>query len=194
MRGKNQYLIQLAYLNSAGYTTIPAKQLIEALRNHSGLPGKSVVVTLDDGYSDAYQYAYPIAQRYRIILNLAIPTGLISGERYMNWGQIEEMSRSGIVNFIDHTWSHYSVNRGPLEKIKYEIETAKTQLEQHTGQKIDVFVYPYGSSSPTSINVLEQDGFIGAFSTIPGTYQCDSFILNLHRTRVGNAPLSAYGL
>ncbi|MCL5433079.1 MAG: polysaccharide deacetylase family protein [Patescibacteria group bacterium] len=184
----------MAYLNSSGYKSISAKQLIDSLKNHTELPGKSVVITLDDGYRDVYEFAYPIAKKYHIILNLAIPTGLINGERYMNWDQIKEMSQSGIVNFIDHTWSHYSVNQGSFDKIKYEIETAKNQLEQYIGQKIDIFAYPYGSSDQQSINVLEQGGFIGAFSTIQGTTQCDSFIFNLHRTRVGNAPLSSYGL
>lgn len=185
---------QMSYLVANKYTSITAKQLIDAIRTHSSLPPKSVVITIDDGYKDAYLYAYPILQKYRLVANIMIPTGLVGGEDYLNWEQIGEMSRSGLVYFTDHTWSHYSLGNASSDKITFEIMTAKQQLEDHTGQKVDIFTYPYGSFSNLVVSILQQNGFIGAFSTIPGSYQCDSFIMDLHRTRIGNASLSAYGL
>jgi len=44
------------------------------------------------------------------------------------------------------------------------------------------------------INLARQLGYIAGFSTIPGTYECDSFIMSLHRLHIGNAPLSSYGI
>ena len=185
---------QMAYLASSGYTAISAEQLVNALRTHTTLPPKSILITLDDGYRDAYDYAYPILQKYHLNFNLMIITGLVGSPNYLSWGQIGEMKGSGLAYFSDHTWSHYTLTRGPLDKVKFEIETAKQQLQDHTGQKIDIFTYPYGSFNDSVISVLQQDEFIGAFSTIPGFWQCDSFIFNLHRNRIGNAPLSVYGL
>lgn len=185
---------QMVYLSSHGYTTITAKQLIEAIRSHSQLASKSILVTIDDGYKDAFTYAFPILQKYHITANFMIPTGLIGGADYMSWGDLEEMGRSGIAYFVDHTWSHYAVSRGPEDKIRSEILTAKQQLEKHLGQKVDIFAYPYGTSDSVSIKILQENGFLGAFSTIAGFYQCDSFIMNLHRNRIGNSSLSSYGL
>ncbi|MDO8639505.1 MAG: polysaccharide deacetylase family protein [bacterium] len=185
---------QMGYLVSNGYTSISGLQLIEALRNHTPLAPKSVVITLDDGYRDAYEYAYQILQKYHLTANMAIPTGLMEGTDYLTWGQIQEMSRSGLIYFMDHTWSHSSLGNADINKIKYEVETAKQQLEQKTGQGINIFVYPYGSFGNNVINVLQQDGFVGAFSTIQGLVQCDTFIMDLHRTRIGNTSLSYYGL
>lgn len=185
---------QMAYLASKGYTSVSALQLVEALRNHMPLPAKSVVITLDDGYRDAYEYAYQILQKYHLIANLAIPTGLMEGADYLTWGQIQEMGRSGLIYFMDHTWSHSSLGNADINKIKYEIETAKQQLEQKTGQGINLFVYPYGSFGNNVIDILQHDGFVGAFSTIQGLMQCDTFIMDLHRTRIGNTSLSYYGL
>lgn len=185
---------QMAYLVSSGYTTITAKTLVDALRNKNQVPSKSILVTLDDGYRDGFDYAYPIFQKYRITANLLIPTGLLGGSDYMSWDQLKEMKNSGLIYLIDHSWSHYSVNYGSADKIKYEINTARQQLQDNTGQTVDIFGYPYGGFNDLDISVLQQEGFAGAFSTIPGVWQCDSFIMALHRTRIGNAPLSYYGL
>jgi len=185
---------QMDYLVSNSYTTISAIQLADGLRLHAPLPEKSIVVTFDDGYKDAYTYVYPILQRYKLKANFMIATGLVGGSGYLSWNDIEEMSRSGLAYFVDHTWSHYPLNHGDRAKIKFEIETAKQNLEQHTGQTVNIFAYPFGSFNNDSVEVLKESGFLGAFSTIPGFWQCDSFILTLHRNHIGNAPLSAYGL
>jgi len=185
---------QMGYLAANGYKTITARELVDALRTHGSLPSKSVVVTLDDGYRDIHEFAYPVFQKYHIVANLMIATGLLGGADYMSWGDVEEMTRSGLIYLTDHTWSHYGVGTNDVDKIKFEVETAKTQLKDHTGQKIDIFTYPYGSFNNTAIKILRDDGFIGAFSTIPGFWQCDSFIMALHRTRVGNSSLPYYGL
>lgn len=184
---------QMAYLNQKGYVTISALDLVNALKNHTGVPANSVVVTLDDGYADQHTHALPIAKKYNIKLNLLIASGLLNNSGYMNWDQVNEIKNSGGY-IIDHTWSHYSLPAGSIDKIKYEVETGRSQIESYTGQKVDLFGYPYGSFDNRSIRVLNEDGFLGAFSALPGTYQCDSFIMALHRTRIGNAPLSAYGL
>lgn len=185
---------QMQYIVNNGYTTITAKQLIDALKNHSTLPAKSIVITLDDGYRDNYIYAYPIFQKYHLIANIMLATGLMEGADYLTWGQIGEMKNSGLIYYTDHTWSHYPVNKGTVDKIQYEIQTAKQQIEAHTGQSTDIFTYPYGAFNNSAITLLQQDEFVGAFSTISGKIQCDSFIMTLHRTRIGNAPLSLYGI
>ena len=45
---------QMQYLAQNGYTTLFANELIDALRNHTGLPAKPVVITIDDGYADNF--------------------------------------------------------------------------------------------------------------------------------------------
>lgn len=185
---------QIGYLAGSGYSMISAQQLVDALVNHTELPQKSVVITIDDGYNDIYTYAYPILQKYRVIANLMIPTGLMGGADYLSWGQLEEMVRSGLIYVGDHTWSHHNVASGSSDKIRFEIATGKQQLQDHTGQNVSVFTYPYGMFDSNAISILKEEGIKGAFSEIWGHWQCDSFIMALHRTRIGNASLSSYGL
>ncbi len=189
----NIFESQMRYLQDHGYRSISAEELVNAIISH-GSVGKAVVVTLDDGYRDAYDFAYSVAKKYGIILNLMIPTGLLNNSGYMSWDNLREMVGSGIARAYDHTWSHYSLPQGDEKKIEMEIMTAKNQLEQNLGIKVNIFTYPYGSNDQKTVNVLRKNGFIGAFSTIPSFYQCESYIYALRRNRIGNASLSSYGL
>ncbi|HSX19380.1 MAG TPA: polysaccharide deacetylase family protein [Candidatus Saccharimonadales bacterium] len=184
---------QMAYIKSKGYNTITMLDVATALKNHTGL-GKSIVVTLDDGYKDQFRYAHPIAQKYGIKLNLFISTGLLGdGGDYMNWGDLKQMVATGDVAY-DHTWSHAAVAAAPPDKMSFEILTAKKQLEDNLGGLQNIFAYPYGNPSDAGARFLQANGFVAAASTIQGTTQCDSFIMALHRTRVGGLSLSAYGI
>jgi len=183
---------QMAYLQSHGYQSATAKALVDALRNHSGLPAKTVVLTFDDGYRDNYTYAFPVLKKYGLTGNLLLASGLMEGPDYLTWSQVSDMKSN--YYFVDHTWSHASLGNAAADKIHYEVETAKNQIQDHTGQTVDIFGYPYGSFGSGVISILQADGFLGAFSTIPGTMQCDSFIMALHRTRIGNSSLAGYGL
>lgn len=191
---------QMAYLVTNGYHTISAETLVNAVISHTQLPPKTVVVTADDGYLDIFTYAYPIIQKYHITLNVMVPTGLVgvtSGTNtYYTWDELKQMVNSGSVFAYNHTWSHYPLAQGPVSKDVYEITTAQTQLAQHLGKTAPILVYPYGSGQgiPWVAALLKQQGFVAAFSTLYGRYQCDSNLMALPRIHIGNAPLSEYGI
>jgi peptidoglycan/xylan/chitin deacetylase (PgdA/CDA1 family) len=186
---------QMSYLSSRGYNAITVKQLVDALYSHSQLPAKSVAITLDDGYRDSYTYAFPILKKYGLVASYMIPTGLLEGPDYLTWNQITELKNSGSIYLVDHTWSHFAVGTTHVvDKINFEITSARSQLQDKTGQTIDIFAYPYGSFNDTSISLLKQNGFRAAFSTLGGSLQCETQMYTLHRIHVGSAPLSAYGL
>lgn len=191
---------QMAYLSSHGFTSIFGEDLVNALKNHTALSPKSVVVTLDDAYDDQYSNAFQIAKKYGIKLTLFVPTGLLGGvsatNSYFTWGQLSEMVNSGLVEVENHTWSHYSMGTKGADKDMYELKTAEDQLQQNLGKHSLVFAYPYGTNELSGFvwGELAQFGFLGAFSTIGGTYQCDSFLYALHRTRIGSVPFPAFGI
>jgi peptidoglycan/xylan/chitin deacetylase (PgdA/CDA1 family) len=185
---------QMAYLAANGWTPVFANELINALLTHSQLPGKPVVITMDDGYADNDIYALPILEKYGFKANLMLATGLVGANSDMlTWDQVNDLKNHQIY-ITNHTWSHYAISNGPQDKIESEIDMAGGQIQDHTGQTVNVFTYPYGAFNDNAIATLQRKNYIGAFTEIPGQYQCDSFIMTLHRTRVGNAPLSAYGI
>ncbi|MDE2025048.1 MAG: polysaccharide deacetylase family protein [Patescibacteria group bacterium] len=192
--------LQMGYLASHGYNTIFAEDLVNALRNHSSLPQKSIVVSLDDGYDDVYNYAFPVARKYGIKLTVFVPTGLLGNtsptNSYYTWGQLQDMLNSGLVSVGNHTWSHFPMGTKDTAKDQYEVSTAQKELQQYVGKNPITFAYPYGTNAGLSrlYPILAQNGIVGAFSTWGGTVQCDSFMYSLHRTRIGNVPFPAFGI
>lgn len=185
---------QMAYLSQSGYTPIFANELFNALKNHIQLPGKPIVITMDDGYADNDIYALPVLKKYAIKANLMLASGLMGNPDMLSWDQVQDLKNSGLFYFTNHTWSHFAVNQGSQTKLDTEIDTAAGQIKEHTQQDINIFTYPFGSFSESAIAVLEKKGYLGAFSTISGQVQCDSFLMTLHRTRIGNSSLSSYGI
>lgn len=190
----NTFDAQMQYLQNQGYHTVSIDELADALINKKTLPPKSIAITIDDGYDDFYINAYPILYKYQLKANLMIATGLLGNAGYLNWDDLKRMIDTGYIFAYNHTWSHATLTVLSDEKIKYEILTAKQQLEERLGRTVNIFSYPYGSQDQRVIDILKQNGFIAALSTIPGFNQCDSFLMSLRRNRVGNAPLSSFGL
>lgn len=184
----------LKYLKDRGYAFLTVKQLVDAINSHQVLPAKSIAITIDDAYNDAYDYAYPLLKKYGAVASLFVPTGLVGNPGYLNWNQVTEMNQSGVLLSFDHTWSHYSLPSGKIDKDTSEISTAQTQLEEHLGSVPKILAYPYGGYTSQTITILKNLGFSAAFSTRPGLWQCEGNIYSLPRLHAGNAPLSAYGL
>lgn len=184
---------QIKYLSDNKYQFITVGQLITSLQSGQTL-NKSVAITIDDAYDDAYNYAYPILQKYGAKASLFVPTGLVQNPGYLTWDQISQMYKNNIILPYNHTWSHFSLPTGDLNKERTEITTAQTQLEEHLGLIPKIIAYPYGGYNAPSIKLLQELGYSAAFSTKPGTWQCTGNIFYLPRVRIGNAQLSAYGL
>jgi peptidoglycan/xylan/chitin deacetylase (PgdA/CDA1 family) len=185
---------QMKYLSEQGYTTLFANELTNALISHTGLPAKSVVIMADDGYADFYYFAEPALQKYNLKANVAIISGLMNTGDMLTWDQVKALKSNNNIYFTNHTWSHYALGHGNAAKIESEITTAQNQIQQYTGQNVNEVTYPFGSFGDTAISILQKLGYQSGFTEIPGHYQCDSFLMTLHRTRVGNSPLSSYGL
>lgn len=190
----NIFKSQVKYLLNHHYNPITVDQLIYALNNHTALPPKSIALTFDDGYSDIYTYAFPIFVKYNLPVSLMISPGLIGKKDYLTWKQIEIMEQSGLIYYTDHSWTHQSLKLTPFAKLQSQIMPPKAALEEHTGQLINIYTYPYGEYNKESIATLQKDGFVAAFATRHGGKECSDSLFTLPRIEIGNAQLSLYGL
>lgn len=187
----------MSTLIEKGYTFISLTELVEALESEKPLDGKKIVITLDDGYRDAYTYAYPIAKKYGITLNIGLITGLIGNPEHLTSGQIIEMNSSEYVHFYNHTWSHRNLKAADTELIASQINTAREHIVSLTGSASNILIYPYGVYDMNAIHVLKENNFRAAAAlefNDKKTEQCVSDIYSLHRLRIGNAGPGVYDL
>lgn len=184
----------IAYLKDKGYNSISPQNLIDYYNQHQPLPAKPVLITVDDGYSDFYTDAAPILKKYAFKATAFIPTGLVDNPHYLSWANISELSSSGLFYFANHTWSHHSL-AAAAPVIDKEVTLAQTQLTDHANlDSLKVFAYPYGTVSKTATSFLQSQGYQLAFTTHHGRQECAASRLVLPRIRIGNAPLSHFGL
>ena len=184
---------QMEYVRKSNHSIISMQQLIEFFDAGMALPQKPLLLTFDDGYSDFATYAAPILKEYGFAATVFVPTGLIENAGYMNWSAVENLGHSGGILMSNHTWSHHSVAEAS-DMIEKEITTADNQLVIHSLNTPKVFAYPYGVENETAETILGQKGYLLAFTTQQGSTLCKQKRLTLPRIRIGNAPLSSYGL
>lgn len=130
---------QMKYLNDNGYTPIFVSEIEDA-----GLYEKPIIITFDDGYSDVYNYAYPILQKYNFKSTFFVVGGFIGGDVYINQDMLKEMSNSGLIEIGSHTASHPKLNTLDKEGIEYEFKNSKEVLESIIKKDITTIAYPSG--------------------------------------------------
>jgi peptidoglycan/xylan/chitin deacetylase (PgdA/CDA1 family) len=61
----------------------PLREVVARLRSQRRFDSRSVVLTVDDGYRDFLEYAYPILLRYRVPATLYVVTDFADGGRWL---------------------------------------------------------------------------------------------------------------
>ncbi len=184
---------QIDYLLGKGYQIIGLDDMLNGITNGS-LPSKPVVLTFDDGYRDFYDDVFPILKEKNIKATVFVISQFTGGDRYLVWAQVNELSSSGLILIGDHTLNHLSLPKQSKEDEKNQIVSAKQVIEANIGKSVNFFAYPYGSSNQNAKEILKENGFLGAVTTVPGRTQCLGLPYDLQRLRIGAAPLSRFGL
>lgn len=187
---------QIVYLKKKGYTLTPLETLVESLL-HRKDPGKIAMIVMDDGYEDNFIYAFPIAKRQKVHLNVAFSTGLASKYDMLSWGEVKQMATSGYISFYNHSWSHQSLHGNDERNIEQQVLVAQNQLEKNLDKltkTYKILIYPYGRTGEMVQNVLKQHDFEAAFTDQKGMEHCLSRRYALPRLRTGNFNLTVHGL
>ena len=164
----------LSYLEQYHYTPITVTQFVQAMvRGGDGLPARPVVLTFDDGYADFYTKALPALKRHGFVATLYIPTAFVGGTSLwvqdmgegsrplLTWEQLAEISASGI-ECGAHTHTHRPLDMLPPSVARDEIVHSKELLEEHLGQQVSSFAYPYGYYSARVRQIVRAAGYASA--------------------------------
>ena len=109
----------------------------------------------------------------------------------LDWDDIRDMHRSGLINFGVHTSSHCILSELPENKWESEIVNPKKILESMLGTEISTFCFPNGRQhidfKPEHIDYLRQTGYTCAFSTESTLFSfTDSDPMAIGRIPAGN--------
>jgi peptidoglycan/xylan/chitin deacetylase (PgdA/CDA1 family) len=157
----------LKYLKENGYRVITMGELVEFLRYRRAIPKKSVIITIDDGYSSAYHIAYPILKQYGFTATLFVYADYVGlSESSIDWDQLREMKANGF-EVGSHTLSHADLTKKKddetdqayLERIRKELVASKQIIDQEIQQNTMFLAYPYGRYNETILKLSDQAGY-----------------------------------
>lgn len=167
---------QMRYLKDNGYHVITAEQLVAFLEYRQGLPKKSVLITMDDGYRSVYSIAYPILKEYGYTATLFIYTDFVGVSKMaVTWDQLKEMRADGFM-VGSHTAAHSDLTRPQegeseaefLARIKKELSGSKKILDQKLDQNTYFLAYPFGYYDQRSMQMAKKAGYKVAMSVKRG--------------------------
>lgn len=176
---------QLQYLDEAGYHPITLTDLYLHLTQGYPLPEKSIILTFDDGYRDAYEVVFPLLLEYGFpgtFFVLATPAHFESSN-YLTWAQMKEMSDAGM-DIQAHGRDHVDLRGRSYDYLVYQTLGIQEAIQQHTGQTARFFCYPAGKRDADVIAVLESAGYWGAVTTEWGITHTQENIFEMPRLRV----------
>ncbi|WP_212589898.1 poly-beta-1,6-N-acetyl-D-glucosamine N-deacetylase PgaB [Bordetella genomosp. 7] len=192
---------QFTWLRENGYQPVSLAQIMTARDGGAPLPENAVLLTFDDGYRSSLTRVLPILRAFNWPAVVApvgkwmdTPQGQpvdfggqpVERERFLNWSDVTELSRSGLVEIAAHTNDlHFGAlanpqgNTEPAAAIRlydadtqtYESETAHRarldrdiaavtrKINRAAGTPPRAWVWPYGAESGTGLSIASEHGY-----------------------------------
>jgi peptidoglycan/xylan/chitin deacetylase (PgdA/CDA1 family) len=180
-----QFSDHLKRLKNIGYTSITLKQLWDALEKGKKLPPKPVILTFDDGYDDAYQYAFPRLKEAGMTGTFFIVGNFMDQPDYLTWEQAAEMKKAGM-EIGSHSLTHPDMSKMAASDQLNEANITADKIKEKLGERPEFFCYPLGRYSPATMDIVRQTGHLAALTTADGTLHFNGSLYRLTRVRVRN--------
>ncbi len=177
---------QIQYLKDAGFHTITTTELYDYVLGKFILPPKPVIITLDDGYKDAFENAVPILVNAGMRGVFAVITQYPVGyPDYANWDLIKASFDQGM-EIIPHTQNHIDLKnkKYSYDAKKQELQGSVKDIQEHLNFTPTTLVFPYGNYDQISLDILKEIGIKIAFTTKGGLFSKDTDLLTEPRVRV----------
>ncbi len=179
-----KFRAQMQYLKDQGLSVISMADFTAWKQGKKTIPPRSVVITIDDGWSSVYTDAYPILKEFRYPFTVFLYTKYIDvNGRSMSRAMIQEMQKNG-ATIGNHSMSHpypatvkSQQQKGPKSFAAYlerEMGESQTFLEKAFGQQVNTYCYPGGFHTEEMFVIGQQHQYDHMFTVLPGKIKRDT--------------------
>lgn len=168
---REKFLAQMKWLVTNGYKMTTFDGI-----NGRNVEGKSVVVSFDDGDQSCFTMAFPILQDLGAVATFFVIAGRAgqinssTGQHYMTWQEIGELSRHGM-RIESHSMTHpYLLRLGDAD-LKWEIKRSKETIESNIAEEVKYFSIPFGFYSSRVMDAAKEAGYSGIITEDFGYFQ-----------------------
>lgn len=188
---EEKFAEQMKYLHDNKFTTVTSEQLIDFLYNKVNLPGRSVLLTFDDGYLDNAVFAYPIMKEYGFTGIVFTVTSFITETQgnvaayplqYMSLTDME--NTTDVFEYGSHSHDMHRLYRNTPVTLRASQDELREDLRTSFGYPLTLrngYAYPYGEHNSRVRSALQAENIKFAFTTKSGYITMSSSPLTLNR-------------
>ncbi len=102
----------------------------------------------------------------------------------LSWKELRQLAKEG-VTMCAHTQTHPIMTQLTPEVLRCEVVGSQADLKREIGETLPIFCYPSGSHDDAVVNVLREENFTVAFTTMKGQNDLRTAdLLRLRRTNM----------
>jgi peptidoglycan/xylan/chitin deacetylase (PgdA/CDA1 family) len=184
------FAAEMRALRRSGFHAVSQRRLFRALFDGARLPGRPVLITVDDGYVDAVTQILPVLRANHMVATFYVITGRTREQGFLNARQIRRLDRAGM-DVGAHTRTHVPLATLPTAAAQREVAGSRRDLQRILGHPVYWFAYPYGSTDAAVAEQVRRAGFLLAVTTNGGTSESSLAPFALPRLHVGRAATPA---
>jgi len=168
---------QLRYLKVMGFSVLSLGEACQCLFEGRAMPKRAVVITIDDGYDDFREHAWPALREHDMPATVFLVSSLIGQKA--NWltttpqpplmsaTTIRQLRKEG-ADFGSHAMTHPRLSQLSTQAMRTEIFDSKAALEDLLGEPVPDFCYPYGDYNAQARDLVEEAGYRSGLTCIRG--------------------------
>jgi len=166
---------QMRFFSENGYNIVTLNQALDHLAGRDHLPLKSLALTIDGGYRDAYTDVFPVLKNHNFHATFFIIPECIGRKRKikgvsvpcLSWNEVNEIAKSGMEIGLLAYEGRGIKGRYDEESVKQSIfNSLKTMKENYNGD-IRFCAFKEGVLKKPLWNFLKARGFQAVFTQCP---------------------------
>jgi peptidoglycan/xylan/chitin deacetylase (PgdA/CDA1 family) len=159
------FVAQLNWLRAHHIRTLTMNELADALARGEH-PRNAVVLTFDDGYSDAADVVTPLLLKYGARASFYISAGFVGDGRHADWAQLRAMRAAGM-EIGCHGTHHLDLARLSQAAAAREVGTCVQAVSRYVARPT-TYAYPAGKWDATTLALMQAAGMKAALTERPG--------------------------
>ncbi len=170
----SQFEKQVKFLYENGYKTLTVSEA----RSLNLTDGKFICITFDDGYKSVYDFALPILKKYGFKATVFVISGFVGKLNLWDFGfgiKFQHLDWDELKILLDNGWEvgSHSVNHTALtlldeEKVRYELEISKSEIEKKLNTKVTSFAPPFSRYDEKIVKLVFDCGYEGVYALTNG--------------------------
>ena len=166
---------QMKFLAEEGYNIVTLVQALNHMNRRINLPPKSLAITIDGGFEDAFTNALPVLKKYHFPATFFIPPEFIGKETTINgkpiesltWDMVSEISGNGIeIGILAYPGKSLRI-RYDEHSVMDSVETAMKIITKKFNSQVRYCAFKEGVPSASLWEFIRALGFQAVFTQCP---------------------------